>query len=67
MAQKMQISDYLFKKMLVFYNFLWILAENVTFWKEFPSSSIKTCQSPSVYAFSFLNKLRKSIFCHGNS
>ena len=36
MAQKMQISEFLVKKALVFYNFLWILAKKVTFWKEFP-------------------------------
>ena len=29
------------KKMLVFYNFLWILVKKVKFWKEFPLSSMK--------------------------
>ena len=62
MAQKMQISDFLVKKMLVFYNFLWIIVEKVTFWMEFPLSSMKNSKSPWVYVLSFLNMLHKSIF-----
>ena len=52
------------KKKLAFYNFLWILVEKVTFWKEFPLGSMKNSKSLSVYVISFLNKLRKSIFYH---
>ena len=58
----MQISDFLVKKALVFYNFLWILAKKVTLWKEFPLSSMKNSKSQSVYVFSFQNMLQKSVF-----
>ena len=55
------------EKMLVFYHFLWILAKKVKFWKDFSLSSTKNSKSPSVFVFSFLCMLRKSIFCHGIS
>ena len=55
------------EKMLVFYKFLSIFVKKVTFWKEFPLSSMKNSNSLSVYVFSFLNMLQKSIFCDGIS
>ena len=48
MEQKVQVSDFLVTKMLVFNNFLWILAKNVTFWTKFPLSRSKNSKSPSV-------------------
>ena len=53
------------KKVLFFYNFLWILAKEVTFLKEFPLSSMRNSKSCSVDVFNFLNMLEKSSFYHG--
>ena len=50
----MQISDFLVKicyiiNFIVFYKSLWILAEKITLWKEFPFSNMKNSKSSSVY------------------
>ena len=48
--------------MLVYCKLLWILAEKVTFWEEFPLSSMNNSETSSVYVFSFLDMLQKSVF-----
>ena len=67
MTQKMQISYFLVKKLLVFYNFLWIFAKNSYILEGVSFEQHEEFQITLSLCVQFSEHVAKIYFCHGVS